>query len=366
MNAARTLIKRVERMMGTETEVYIAAPAEREAAAHQAVDDCMRWLHEVDHKLTRFDLASELSQLNASAGHWHAVSRLTFDAISEALAAAAISDGLFDPTLLPILEDLGYDRDFKEIAYLEVEPRTGACADVDLPVHPSAAWREVDLDSQGTRVRLPPSARLDLGGIAKGWAADVALDRFFEHFPDVIVCVGGDTRVRGGTDEGGGCWPLGIEDPRQSPDDVPQPTIGVLTLGRGGMAVSGASVRWWTRRGQRVHHLIDPRSGFPIRLWIDARDDSDLEPVPPIATASAIAPTAAHAEVAAKVALLRGYPDALRAVEAAWSASDDGVAKYGDAGVALMLTRGTGEIVCSTNMTEYLAGLGGGGNIWLD
>lgn len=81
-----------------------------------------------------------------------------------------------------------------------------------------------------------------------------------------------------------------------------------------------------------------------------------------MATATALAPTAAHAEVAAKVALLRGYPAALRAVEDAW-------ARYGavgpeancDAGVALVLILGTGDVMLSSNMADYLATWGTAG-----
>jgi FAD:protein FMN transferase len=365
MNVAGTLVKRVELMMGTEAQVYVSVPAEIEPAAHAAIDACMLWLHEVDRRLTRFDRTSELCQLNAAAGHWVVVSPLTFGAISEAISAAHITGGLFDPTLLPILEDLGYDRDFSLFQFRE-SGGARASSETCLLTRPLGAWREIEMDARASRVRLPPDARLDLGGIAKGWAVDVALERFFEGFPNVIVDIGGDMAVRGGIDEGGGCWPLGIGDPRTTTPDGAEQTAAVLTLGRGGLATSGASLRWWTRRGQRVHHLIDPRTGFPIRLWIDAKDDADLDPAPPIATASALAATAAHAEVAAKVALLRGYPEALRAVETAWPDAAVGVPAYGDAGVALLLTRGTGEVACSSNITEYLEALGGGGNVWLD
>ena len=350
-------------MMGTTALVFVAAPGEREAEAQRAIDACMAWLHEVDRQLTRFALGSELCQLNADAGRWHSVTQLAFDAIAEALRAARVTDGLFDPTLLPILEDLGYDRDYALIKQREVEPGATERAVTERSVRPSGAWREIEMDARGPRVRLPPDARLDLGGIAKGWAADVAMERFFEAFHDVIVNLGGDMRVRGGPEDGG-CWPLGIGDPRCDPADQPDRTAAVLTLGSGGLATSGANLRWWTRRGQRVHHLIDPRSGFPIRLWLDARDDG--APEPPIATASALAPTAAHAEVAAKVALLRGEPEARLAVESAWPGSASDAPAYGDADVALLLVRGSGEVACSSNLADYLATTGGGGDVWLD
>jgi hypothetical protein len=81
-----------------------------------------------------------------------------------------------------------------------------------------------------------------------------------------------------------------------------------------------------------------------------------------IATATALAPTAARAEVAAKVALLRGYPDALHAIEQAWAG--DAQLKA-DKGVALLLVLGTGEVVVSANMEAYLDTCGGGGMLWL-
>jgi hypothetical protein len=97
-----------------------------------------------------------------------------------------------------------------------------------------------------------------------------------------------------------------------------------------------------------------------------------------LAAATALAPTAAHAEVAAKVALLRGYPAAVEVIDAAWEASLDAAATtgsaeppagtlspYGDTGVALLLTLPTGEVVCTRNLSHYLTSLGGGGHVWL-
>jgi hypothetical protein len=84
-----------------------------------------------------------------------------------------------------------------------------------------------------------------------------------------------------------------------------------------------------------------------------------------MATATALAPTATQAEVAAKVALLRGYPAALRAVERAWGRPgalrwvepDDlqSPASPMDENVALLLTFGDGAVVASQNMRQYLA-----------
>jgi thiamine biosynthesis lipoprotein len=225
----------------------------------------------------------------------------------------------------------------------------------------------------------------------KGWAADVALERFFGAFDNVLVDAGGDIRSRGGA-RPGEPWAIGIGDPpagarpgsghvgAQDETHDGEDDGVVVTLGRGGLATSGATERWWYHAGERQHHLLDPRTWRPARLWIDAADDTKGDgdgamDKPLIASATALAPTAAHAEVAAKVALLRGsldYRQALAPVERAWAAwetqeaRDAAIPPYGDRGVALILLLGTGEVVCSAHLHAYLATLGGGGNIWLD
>jgi thiamine biosynthesis lipoprotein len=377
------LLEEQHTIMATSTSLHVCVPPApgAESRARAAIASCVSWLREVDACLTRFQSQSELCRLNSAAGSWVAVSPILFEMLEESLAAATESDGLFDPTLLSLLEALGYDRDFKTIAHRE----TGGSPVVEWRVpHRSpltGAWRRIQLDTRHRRVRLPLGAKLDFGGIAKGWAADRALDRFFGDLPDVLINIGGDMRARGGPPDGMP-WPIGIGS-RARQADHPESIETVITLGSGGLATSGAADRWWYRAGERQHHLLDPRTGQPARLWIDAEDTTDSpdgssnHPVM-LAAATALAPTAAHAEVAAKVALLRGYPAAVEMIDAAWEAALEGaplgspaapvagtLSPYGDAGVALLLTLPTGEVVCTQNLPHYLTTLGGGGNVWL-
>jgi FAD:protein FMN transferase len=358
------LVERVARIMGTRMSLHVSCAAEREAEAAGAIEACLDWLREMDRRLTRFDPASELSRLNATPGEWRGVSEELCDVIERSVAAAVASGGLFDPTLLPALERAGYDRD---IDGLPTTPAEGGPTANEPEVDAGGRWREIELDRAGQRAQLPAGVRLDLGGIAKGWAADTALDRFFAGFPDVLINAGGDMRARGRNPDGEP-WAVGIGNPRQSKAGAEE-HAAVISLAAGGVACSGAGDRWWYQGGQRRHHLIDPRTGAPARLWIDADDDGPgADGI--IATATALAPTAAHAEVAAKVALLRGYPAALRAVEAAWQERadvGDTVASQGrDADVALVLVLGSGRVVASTNIERYLATWGEGGDVWLE
>jgi FAD:protein FMN transferase len=346
------LARRDGRPMATDISVQLAgAPAQR-AEAEAAADACMAWFAEVDARLSRFKPESELSCLNASQGEWVAVSSMLFEAVGMALWAAGASGGRFDPTLLRQIEALGYDRDFAQIAHREA-PRGGAAG----PMPSSGLWRAIAMDPKRRRVRLPVGCALDLGGIAKGWAADVALERFCQPFGGALINVGGDLRAKGGPAPGTP-WAVGITDPRTDGATVvgaPPSHVAQVKLSRGGVATSGAVKRWWLVHGERRHHLLDPATGLPMRAWLN--DDDAGAGV--VATATALAPTAARAEVAAKVALLRGAHEALRAVEAAWDRYGAlGPADDADVGVALVLTFGNGEVATSANLMNYLATVG--------
>lgn len=352
------LVQRHARLMATDVSVQLAAEPEEEAAAHEAADACMVWLAEVDARLSRFRPESELCRLNAAGGAWFRASDVLYAAVERAVWAARASNGHFDPAILPVLEAAGYERDFAQIAQREIGGMTARHAQSRWT---PGGWRHIELDAQERRIRLREGVRIDLGGIAKGWAADVALGHYCAAFPGALINIGGDLRLRGGP-QPGQPWSVGIRDPRREtlrPSEDEERGVATslvtLTFSRGGLATSGAVRRWWLRDGQPVHHLIDPRDGRPMRLWLDG-EHSGAPAETLIATATALGATAAQAEVAAKMALLWGYPAALRAVEQAWArygaiGPDDDV----DARVALVLLLGTGEVACSANIHDYLA-----------
>jgi thiamine biosynthesis lipoprotein len=352
------LVERRHEIMATGMSVHVAVPPQDKKRAERAITECLAWLEEIGRSLTRFDPASELSQLNQMAGSWHAVSDTLYAVVEQSVAAAEATHGLFHPATLPALEAAGYDRDYDEIAQREIGTRVAPPPLID--------WREIALDPIRRRIRLPVGAGLDLGGIVKGWAADTALERFFGSFENTLINASGDMRARGGA-QPGEMWAVGIGDPRATPkgDDADGRTVAVVTLGQGGTATSGATERWWYAGGVARHHLIDPRTGTPARIWLNAGepspDDNDL-----IATATAFAPTAAHAEVAAKVALLRGYPQAMEHVARGWK-SDRRRPRppYGDVDVALLLVMGSGVVHVSAHLEAWLYRYGGGGRLWL-
>ncbi|MEP7284424.1 MAG: FAD:protein FMN transferase [Chloroflexota bacterium] len=262
--------------MGSHIQVWLNAPELANARPLEKVRD---WFEHWESIFSRFRATSELSHLNAQAGHTIKVSLPMFEVITAAVQAAAVTDGVFNPLILGALVSAGYDHSFNAEHFIPGSTLTD---------HTVGDWREIVLDSAALTVRLPAASRLDLGGIVKGWAAQKTAQRLSMVGP-CLVDAGGDIVARGTPDETGG-WLVSIRHP-----DLSQ-TLYTVLLTDSTIATSGIDYRHWTRDGQTLHHLIDPRTGQPA--------ESD------ILSASVIAPDAVQAEVWAKTALITGQlPD---------------------------------------------------------
>jgi thiamine biosynthesis lipoprotein len=276
------------------------------AEAERALDASAAWLGEIECVCSRFLPESELCALNASAGRPFAASVDLYAVVACAIEMAARTDGLFDPTILPALLASGYTRSFDEIGQREI-----GSSEVNAQATSGwrgGRWREISLDATARTVTLPAGVALDLGGVAKGWAADEVASRFLGAFPAYLIDLGGDLRVHGEPEPGKG-WLIGIEDPRVTPGPGESATelryLAAIELRYGGIATSGPARRWWLQDGQRMNHLIDPRSGNPVESSVDQRA---------MLSCTVLAATAVEADVYAKVAFLRGYPAGLESL----------------------------------------------------
>jgi thiamine biosynthesis lipoprotein len=215
-----------------------------------------------------------------------AASAILLRAVEAALWAARASDGLVDPTILDALERAGYadSRDGESPAAL-ADALASAPARRPAAPRPSSRRREIALDSSRRLIRLPAGVGLDLGGSAKGLAADLAAELLVHH-RRYAVDAGGDIHI-GGTDPA----PRAVHIRHPLDDGVAHS----FTVTTGAVATSGLHTRVWRTETGFAHHLIDPARGTPA--WTG------------VIQASALAPTALEAETLAKTALLRG-PDA--------------------------------------------------------
>jgi thiamine biosynthesis lipoprotein len=258
------------RAMGTE--VTVVAPAAR---LGEVVERSRLLFADWEQRLSRFRSDSELARLNARAGEPVVVSELLYEVLASALRAARATAGVYDPTMLGQLEQLGYDRSFELVPERVGQGRRAP--------RPGGGWRRVRLDPDRRSVTLPAEVGVDLGGIAKGMAVDAAAGRLRDAgLGPVMVNAGGDLRVHG-QPAGAGGWPISIAGPHD---------VVTVALAKGALATSGIARRQWSQGGVRRHHLLDPRTGEPswTGLW----------------SATAVASSCAQAEVAAKVAFVLG------------------------------------------------------------
>ncbi|AXY49696.1 ApbE family lipoprotein [Rhodococcus ruber] len=252
-------------MGGTAAITVVGGPA-------GLADRCFARLAELEQAWSRFLDTSDIWRLNWAQGRPVRVRPDTVHLVTELVRAWAMTDGAFDPTILPQLVAAGY---------------AGSCTDptrrTTLP--DTATWpaavSEIDID--GLDVRLPRGTTLDPGGLGKGLAADMLSEFALDHGADgVLAEVGGDLVVAGAPPDEG-AWTVGIEDPF-----TPGGLLTVVRLAGGAVATSSRLVRVWTGSYGPAHHLIDPATG------VNARTST--------VTATVVAGTGARAEALTKLA----------------------------------------------------------------
>ena len=265
------------RAMGTDVEILLDSDSDTASGAGIAAAE--REVRRLEGILSRFREGSELSRLNRLGSL--TVGPELAELIALALAARESAGGRFDPTVHDAVVAAGYDRSFELIG--DGGPQE--------PPHVAArCGGGVALDRESGLACLEPGARLDLGGIAKGWCADRVSAGLADWGP-CLVNVGGDLATHGVPADG--AWAVGVE--------VGEGTLS-LALERGAMATSGRDRRRWQRGGAEAHHLIDPCTARPAA--------TDL------VRATVVAATAAGAEVLATAFMVAGAQAAAREADA--------------------------------------------------
>ena len=217
-------------------------------AAHEARDS----IRLVDSLMSNFRPESEISRLNRNAGgEPQPISAHTMHVLLHARRLWRASNGLFDPTIGPIVRAWGFYGDSGR-----VPPRS----ELD-SLRQLVGYGAVALDTALGTARLSKRGmELDLGGIAKGYALDLARSAI----PDTIVSggmidLGGNILVFGRPPHGRH-WIIGIRDPREGAH-----LLGTIAIDSGAVATSGDYEHFFRIGGVRYGHLIDPRTGYPRR-----------------------------------------------------------------------------------------------------
>jgi len=240
-------LARSELLLGTVCKITIY-----DKPTDKAFTAAFERIARIEAEMTLHSADSEIAHVNAKAGLAPvAVSDDTFAVIKEALRIAALSSGAFDPTIGPLVQawDIGGDN-----------PRKPAQEEIDRLVG-LIDWRLVVLDERAKTVYLPKKGMvLDLGGIAKGYAADEVAEVLADHgVKRAIINLGGNVLTVGQKADGSP-WRIGI----QNPDEERGGSALILQIDATSLVTSGPYERYFDLDGVRYHHILNPRSGYPV------------------------------------------------------------------------------------------------------
>jgi thiamine biosynthesis lipoprotein len=266
------------------TDLRIQAEGESAEAVDAAIEAAIAEMRRVEDLMTDWR-ASPLSSLNETAGTGPAEVPVELAAlVSRSLEMAKLTGGAFDPTFASV----GKLWDFKR------QPPIVPSDDEIRAALVGVGHQRVQVDPERSTVELPAGTRLGLGGIAKGYGVDRAIDVLRKSgIENAIVKAGGDMKVLG-TDRGKP-WELAIKHPRDR-----ERALAVLKVSNVCVSTSGDYERFFEVDGRRYHHILDPRTGKPSEGCI---------------AATVVAPNSEYADALATAVCVLGPAEGLALIE---------------------------------------------------
>lgn len=220
-------------------------------AKASTLEECKKICENYENLFSNKIETSEISKINASAGNPVEVSQETIDLISMGLHYSELSSGKFDITIAP-LSDLWNFTDNPEHVIPDTAAIEAACAHVD--------YRTIQIDDTASTVTLlDPQAKIDLGGIAKGYIAD-QLKAYLkqEGVEHALINLGGNVLALG-TSYDGSPFRIGI----QKPFDKQNASIDIVEINDRSVVSSGVYQRYFEEDGTLYHHILNPETGCP-------------------------------------------------------------------------------------------------------
>ena len=258
-------VRRARPLLGTLVEIEVGGLGE--SAAHRVIGEAFAVIEEVQRRMSYHDAESVLSEINREAAERAVeVDDWTFEVLSAAAEMHRVSGGVFDVTVAPHLEALGF---LPKPADWKPAQRWASFADVEL--------------LPGNRVRFHRAdVRIDLGGIAKGFAVDRAVEALRRAGAQCgLVNAGGDLRAFGDRPQR-----IAVRHPEN-----PQEMHFALRLKNAALATSAHYFAGRWSPGQTLAPIVDPRTG--------ARAEQ-------VRSATVRAPSAMLADALTKVVMLAG------------------------------------------------------------
>lgn len=240
-------------LLDTMCAVTVYGMKEEEAKA--AIDDAFTLCGEYEDMLSKTVEGSDVYKLNRAKGQFVSVQQETLLLIKEGIKYGKLSGGMFDITIGAVSELWDFRADNPSV------PEEGKLKEAVKTVD----YRQIEI--QGNKVRLEnPEAKLDLGGIAKGYIADRMAEVMEEHgAKHATVNLGGNLVAIGEKTENEP-WKIGIETPYSEGSSI----LGSVELSDATIVTSGVYERYFKQDGKLYHHVLNPKTGYPVDNSLNA------------------------------------------------------------------------------------------------
>lgn len=227
------------------TNIVIEVHHVDKSIRNQAIKAVVNEMERINQTMSTYIDSSDVSQLNAQAFLKDVVvSKELFDLIALSLDISELTGGAFDIT-------------YASVGYLYSYPNKAKPSNKQiLKLLQAVNYKLVELNETNRSIRfLHEDVKIDLGGIAKGFAVDNSIGILQSlGIKNALVTAGGDTRLLG--DRLGKPWIVGIRDPRDK-----EKQAVVIPLSESAMSTSGDYERYFEEDGKRYHHILSPKTG---------------------------------------------------------------------------------------------------------
>ncbi len=286
VNKGRKYLKYSEsrQIMGTFVNADVCLASNEQKKVDEALKEVWARMDEISSQMSVFNQEGVLSKINNSQGSPMQIEKDLYSLIKNSIYYSQITKGTFDVTVLPLIEL--WKRNSRE-------GRVPTQKEIN-ETKKSVGYKYIQL-LKGNKIQLQKiNAKVDLGGIAKGYAVDEAARILKEHgINNFFIDAGGDLYVSGLN-----CrerpWKIGIRDP-QNKNEI----IDVIELSDMAVTTSGDYEQFYMINGKKYSHIIDPLTGYPQQG---------------IVSATVIAPTATQADALSTALCVLGENEGTRLI----------------------------------------------------
>ncbi|MDB2330975.1 FAD:protein FMN transferase [Alteromonas sp.] len=232
--------------MGTNIEVQVWA--ETNEQGNKALSLVFDEMERVNQLMSPYIETSVLARVNRDASAAPVVvDAVTYQVIKQAIEVSELTNGAFDITFASV----GFMYDYRASTKPSEKVINEHLAAIN--------YQHVQLDDESQSIFFShPNVKIDLGGIAKGYAVDASIDALKKAgIAHALVTAGGDTRLLG--DRRGRPWVVGIRDPRNEEKQAVK-----LPLENTAISTSGDYERFFEADGKRYHHILSPKTGKSV------------------------------------------------------------------------------------------------------